>query len=142
MAGGVTPLVGTWKLVSWELESQETGKRHLPGGPDPKGYLVITPEGRLIALLIGSNRRFGQSEAEESALLRSMLSYTGMCEVRGDQFITNVDASWNEVWNGTRQVRNFKIDGPRMDIVSAWLPNPHGPGGEMIRGILCWERVA
>jgi hypothetical protein len=142
VAEGNTTLVGTWKLLAWELEFQDSDRRDLLGGTEPKGYVILTPEGRLMAVLTGTGRTFGQSDAEFAALFRSMTAYTGTYEVKGDQFITKVDVSWNEVWNGTDQVRNYKIEGNRLDIITAWQPHPLLPGNPIVRGILSWEREA
>jgi hypothetical protein len=64
-------------------------------------------------------RRPGESDPERAALHKSMLAYTGKYRVEGEEFITTVDASWNEQWNGTEQRRRFKIDGDKLFIESA-----------------------
>jgi hypothetical protein len=51
-----------------------------------------------------------------------------------------VDASWNEVWNGTEQVL-FKVNGDRLVVIGMWQPNPHLPGNAMGRGVVIWSRV-
>src|SRR4051794_30489357 len=43
------PLVGNWKLVSWQV-IEEDGKPQDVFGATPSGYLVLTPEGRSIVL--------------------------------------------------------------------------------------------
>ncbi len=42
------PLVGSWKLLSWQVVG-EGGAQDL-FGLAPKGYLVLTPEGRSIVV--------------------------------------------------------------------------------------------
>jgi hypothetical protein len=142
MTNECDPLVGTWKLMSWELEFQESGKREPYAGNEPKGYFVFTPEGRALALLTGSGRVPGQSVEEQAALFRSMLAYSGTYRVEGNRLILSVDICWNESWNGTDQVRDFRIEGDRMEIVSAWQAHPTMPGAPMMRGILSWQRAA
>jgi hypothetical protein len=141
MANKSSPLVGTWKLLSWDLEFQDTGKRERYAGDNPKGYFMFGPEGRALALVTGSGRVSGQTAEQQAALFKSMLSYAGSYRVAGDELTISVDVSWNEAWNGTDQTRYFKIDGNRMEIVSAWQPHPTLPGGPMIRGLLSWERL-
>ena len=77
-----------------------TGKR-------PKGYLVLTPEGRMIGILTSDTRKPGLGDAERAELHKSMVAYSGRYRVEGDQFITTVDVSWNEAWNGTEQRRTY-----------------------------------
>jgi hypothetical protein len=48
-----------------------------------------------------------------------MLAYTGRYRVEGHDFITTVEVSWNEEWNGTEQRRHFRIEGNRLFIESA-----------------------
>ena len=44
------PLIGSWKLESWQVIA-EGGTPHDLFGASPKGYLVLTPEGRSIVVL-------------------------------------------------------------------------------------------
>src|SRR5713226_254804 len=80
-------------------------------GSHPKGFLILTREGRSFVLTTAENRRKGMGDAERAALHRSMLSYSGEYRVEGNDFITVVDVSWNEEWNGTEQRRHFRIEG-------------------------------
>src|SRR5262245_50753517 len=134
-------LVGNWKLVSWDIEIQATGERRLGMGGKTSGWLIFTPEGRMMALITAEGRKPAKTTEERAALYSTMLSNTGMYRVEGDKFITTVDLSWNEAWNGTDQVRFYKLDGDRLDVVSAWAKSPTIPGEPMTRGILIWQRV-
>ena len=49
------------------------------------------------------------------------------------------DASWNETWTGTDQVRNFKFDGGRLSLATEASPNPFK--GKMSVRTLVWEKV-
>ena len=69
-----------------------------------------------------------------------MISYSGIYRLEADKFTTKVDISWNEAWTGTEQVRFYKLEGDRLDIISAWAPAVAIPGNPMTRGILTWER--
>ena len=68
-----------------------------------------------------------------------MVAYTGKYRVEGEEFITTVDASWNEWWNGTEQRRRFKIDGDRLIIESTPAASILLPGKVDFRKIV-WER--
>ena len=49
------PLVGTWKLASFHVET-EGNNEQLPGWDAPVGYVIFTKEGRLLALLTAGDR--------------------------------------------------------------------------------------
>src|ERR1700731_2622327 len=91
-----------------------TGRRTRLDGA--KGYLILTPEGRWRALTTAVDRKPEDGVAERAALQKSMLPYSGKYRVEGDDFITTVDISWNEIWNGTEQRRHYRIEGDRLFI--------------------------
>ena len=130
-------LISNWKLVSWQVVVDGEPKDLF--GTRPKGYLILTREGRSMAITTAERRAAGESEAEHAALHESMLAYTGRYRVDGDEFVTRVDASWNEAWNGTEQRRRFRLDGDRLYIESAPAPSILFPGTVDYRRIV-WER--
>jgi hypothetical protein len=132
------PLVGNWKLVSWQVIGED-GKPQDVFGTAPSGYLVLTPQGRSIVLTTASGRKPGTDEAARAALQKSMLSYSGRYRVEGDDFITTVDVSWNEEWNGTEQRRHYRIEGDKLFIESAPAPSMVFPGKTDFRRII-WVR--
>ena len=127
-------LVGNWKIVAWQVVSED-GARDLFGRPN--GYLVVTREGRAIAITTAEGRTPGETDAERSALHKSMLAYTGKYRVEGNEFITTVDASWNEAWNGTEQRRRFRFEGDKLFIETAPAPSITSPGKVDFRRIVC-----
>jgi hypothetical protein len=131
-------LVGIWKLISWQVigENQETQDVF---GSNPKGYLIITREGRMMALNVAESRNGGMGDAERAALHKSMLAYTGKVRVEGNDFITTVDVSWNEIWSGTEQRRHFRIEGDRLFIETEPAPSIVFPGKTDYRRLV-WER--
>jgi len=132
------PLVGVWKLVSWQVIG-DNGEPHDVFGSHPKGYLILTPAGRSMVLTTGENRTGGMGDARRAALHRSMLAYTGTYRVEGSDFITTVDVSWNELWNGTEQRRHFRIEGDRLLIETETAPSIVFPGKTDFRRLV-WER--
>lgn len=60
-AGGPTAvdadLIGTWKLAGGEIEFQDTGERRPLYGADRLGYIIFTPEGRMMGMIEGDGRR-------------------------------------------------------------------------------------
>jgi hypothetical protein len=95
----------------------------------------------MMGLIVGGDREPGQTDAQQAALFRTMVAYTGRYRLEDDQFITTVDVSWNEAWTGTEQVRFYTLNGDRLDILTAWLPHPAHPEYPMGRGILAFERA-
>ncbi len=69
-----------------------------------------------------------------------MISYSGIYRLEADKFVTKVDIAWNEAWTGTEQVRFYKLQGDRLDIISAPAPSVTIAGNPIVRGILTWER--
>lgn len=131
-------LVGTWKLVSWQVIVR--GRPRELFGLQPKGFLILTRGGRLMVITTAQDRIGGFSDADATALHKSMLAYTGRYRIEGDELITTVDVSWNEAWNGTEQRRRFRNDGNRLFIDTAPGPSPFFPGSTDFRR-LQWERV-
>ena len=131
-------LVGTWKLVSWQVIGDD-GKPQDVFGTSPTGYLVLTPEGRSIVLTTAAGRKPGTDDAARAALQKSMLSYSGRYRIEGSDFITTVEISWNEEWNGTEQRRHYRIDGDNLFIESAAAPSMVLPGKTDFRRLV-WVR--
>jgi len=130
-------LVGSWKLVAWQVVAGDQARDVF--GTEPTGFLLLTREGRAMVLTVAAGRQAGESDTERAALHRSMVSYTGRYRVEGDEFITTVEASWNESWTGTEQRRRFRIEGNRLFIESARAPSIVSPGTIDYRRIV-WER--
>ena len=68
-----------------------------------------------------------------------MLSYSGRYRVEGADFITTVEVSWNEEWNGTEQRRHYRIEGDRLFIESEPAPSMVFPGKTDFRRLV-WVR--
>jgi hypothetical protein len=131
-------LIGTWKLVSWQVIVENEPVQNV-FGLHPKGFLILTHEGRTIVLTTAQDRRAGMSDTERAALHKSMLAYSGKYRVEGSDLITTVDVSWNEEWNGTEQRRHFRIEGDKLFIESAPAPSILFRGKTDFRRIV-WER--
>lgn len=134
------PLLGSWKLVSLVYEFQD-GRSPVPLlGESPIGYLILTPAGRMAAILEGEGRKPAKTDEERSALLRTLISYSGKYRVEGDKWITKVDSSWNGTWNGTEQVRNYRLDGDKLFVISMWQPHSTILGNPMAHAVMQWDR--
>jgi hypothetical protein len=134
-------LVGTWKLVACVMEDVESGRKEPLWGEDPNGYLVLTPSGRWIVVQTAQGRTSPRTDEQRWAAFRSMLAYSGKYRTEGDKVIIDVDIAWDESWNGTEQVRRFRIESGRLHIEAEPQPYPNF-GGRVMRGILSWAREA
>src|SRR5579871_714129 len=138
LAADADALIGTWKLVSWQVIVDREPPQNV-FGPHPKGFLILTREGRSMAITTAESRRAGMSDPERAALHKSMLAYSGKYRIDGNDFVTVVDVSWNEEWNGTEQRRHFRIEGDKLFIESAPAPSIIFPGKTDFRRIV-WQR--
>ena len=134
-------ILGIWRLVSYEAEFQAMGEREPTLGKNPTGYIIFTPEGRMMAVLTGDGRNAPKTDQDRADLLKSMFAYTGIYRLEGDKWITKVDVSWNPAWLGTEQVRFFRLDGDRLQVISMWVQSPVRPEKGMARGIITFERA-
>ena len=133
-------LLGSWKLISWVQEFQDGSEPRPEYGKNPIGYIIFTPEGRMMAVLEGEGRKSPKTDEERVKLFRSMIAYSGMYRLEGDKWITKVDVAWHPDRRGSEQMRFFKLDGDRLYVSTPWMPSPNF-GGKVIRSLLVWERA-
>ncbi|MBK1613591.1 hypothetical protein CKO44_08915 [Rubrivivax gelatinosus] len=133
-------ILGTWRLVSYVVEVQQTGEIMPVMGAKPSGGVDFTPNGRVFFMLTADGRKPGKTEAEKAALLDTIVSYTGRAEIKGDQWTTHVEAAWNPAWVGTAQTRNFKVDGDKLQVTTPWRVMPNWADKGMTRSLIMFER--
>ena len=134
-------IIGIWKLVSFEAEIQSTGVKEPVMGQKPTGYVIFTPEKRAFFILTGEGRKPAKTAQERASLLNTLISYTGIYRLEGDQWITKVDVAWNPEFVGTEQRRFFKVNGNRLHVITTWGVHPNWPEKGMQRRILTFERA-
>ena len=134
-------LLGIWKIVSVESEDQATGEREPVLGFNLAGYLIFTPEGRMMTIVTGEERKDAKTDEDRGELFKSMVAYTGRYRLDGDKFVTKVDVAWNPAWAGTEQTRFFVLDGDLLYVTTAWGQSVAGPEKGVGRGIITWERA-
>ena len=132
-------MLGVWKLEAFEVEFQDTGERQPPFGAHPNGYIIVTAEGRMMALLTAEGRPTPHTDAERAAAFRSMYAYSGTYRLEGDRWLTQVDTAWNEAWTGTDQLRFYRFAGEKLVVTTPW-GTPVGFEGRQTRGILTWVK--
>ena len=94
----------------------------------------------MMVLVTAKAREPGNTDEKVVALFRTVMAYTGRYRIDKDRFITKIDSSWNEAWNGSEQERFYKLDGDTLDVSTAWMPNPLVPGNPIGRAILSFRR--
>jgi len=128
-------LLGTWNMTSWKREILATGEKIDALGADPVGYINYGSDGRFYALVINRNRprpaALPPNDAEKIKLFDTMLAYAGTYSVDEEKAVHHVDASWNQAWTGTDQVRFYKLEGDKLTISGAPAKDPH-TGQEVI----------
>jgi hypothetical protein len=134
-------LLGVWRLESFYTEFKATGERKDVYGERPNGYLVFTPEKRMIGIVTAEQRNKPNTDEDRIAAFRSMIAYSGIYRVEGDRWVTKVDVAWTEAWTGTEQMRVFKLESDKLTVTAMWQPNPNLPGNPETRGVLVWTRV-
>jgi len=118
-----------------------TGEKKNLFGEKPNGYLIFTPEKRMIALLTAEGRKPPNTDEDRIAAFWSLAAYSGMYHVEGDKWTTKVDVAWTETWVGSDQTRFFKREGDTLTVNATWAPSPNLPGNPEVRGVLVWSRV-
>ena len=140
---GTSQLIGTWKVIAAVSEEIPSGNKTDVYGPDPSGYLMYGADGRMMALIVRGNRKKPMGAvptmSEAETLFRGMLSYTGTYTVKGNEVIHHVDASWNEAWTGTDQMRLFNLEGTRLTISTEQSSDPFN--GKVSVRRLVFEKV-
>jgi hypothetical protein len=140
LAGDADKVAGIWKLVSYEVEVQATGQKGPVMGEKPTGYAMFSPEGRVFFVLTGEARKPAKTDQERAELLSTLVAYSGTYSVEGDKWTTNVDVAWNPEWVGTKQVRDFKLDGERLMVLTPWRVMPNWADKGLTRSIVTFVR--
>ena len=131
-------LQGTYKLVTFDVQIEREDAQDL-FGKAPHGYLIITPT-RMMTIITKEGRNAAHSPEEKSALVDSLISYTGPYRIEGKKFITDVDVSWSEAWTGTKQARTWTVNGSSLTLVTDPAPYLIDPS-KTDTARLVWEKI-
>jgi Lipocalin-like domain len=137
------PQLGTWRLESYTTEDIVTGQKSNLFGLHPSGFLNYGSDCRMYAILVRDGRQppatFVPTDAERIDLYSGFIGYAGTYRIEGDKVSHQIDASWNQSWTGTIQVRRFKIDRNRLYITT--LPTKNALTGKESSSVLVWNKV-
>ncbi len=137
-------VAGTWRMLSWKREFVETGDQIDSLGPDPIGFVTYTADGRVHAIVVQNHREkplaTPLTDVDKIRLFDSMLAYSGTYELMDDRVVHRVDASWNQIWTGTDQVRYFKFDRGRLHLWGTPATDPYS--GKQVIHRMTFEKWA
>lgn len=136
----LAPLLGQWRLTSFDIEIQQTGERRPAWGSGPRGRLVVLPNGLMMVMLTAGDRPLPVSDELKAAAFSQALAYSGRVAVEGEgQLRIAIDLSLNPGWVDTVQLRDFGFVDGRLVFLSPWGAMPNDPA-LVCRGVLAWER--
>ena len=138
------PLIGTWRLISWENRSTSDGKVSYPLGEDATGYIMYNKDGYMFVAIMAPHRLkfatddlLSATKEEEAQAEESYVSYCGRYEFLGERVVHRVELSLFPNWVGGDQERLVDLRGNRLTLSTRPL---------LLRGIqqsahLIWERA-
>lgn len=138
------PLVGTWRLVSYE-DKPPSGAAVFPYGPEPKGLLMYDDSGHMSIQLmkrphpgVASGDDSRVTPEEKQALYDAYVAYFGTYTVDAARgvVIHHVEADLADVFIGNDEERPFVLRGDKLVISPRWKQD----GGEW-HGTRVFERV-
>lgn len=138
------PLIGTWRLVSWENRSVGDDQVSYPVGRDAVGYIIYNQDGYMFVAIMAPNRLrfaaedlFSGTTEEEAQAEETYVSYCGRYDLQGDVVFHHVELSLFPNWVGTEQERLVELRGNRLTLST----RPILLEGTERTAHLIWERV-
>ena len=125
-----TNIVGTWRLLSWVAQDQETGAVVDVFGSHPTGYLIYTTGGRVTVNLTAEGRkplsgdRFSSPLEERAVAFSTSIAYSGTYTVEGDAVTHRVEVASFPNWVGTEQLRFVRVDGDKLTVKTPPIAGP------------------
>lgn len=139
------PLVGTWKLLSFESQGAAGDISH-PFGEHAYGLLMYDSHGQMSVVFTRPDRPMFLSgdpargtPEEIKAAFEGFNAYCGTYTIdeESGMVIHHVEANSFPNWVGTDQQRLFISSGRRLTLRTPPLPD----GGQMVTFTAVWERV-
>jgi hypothetical protein len=143
------PLLGSWRLVRWEIAYGDGRRPTLPYGDAASGLILYAADGWMNACIarggrppLSSDSVRSAPEAERLSAFESYFAYAGRYALRRDggrlQVVHSVSHALNPNFVGSEQVRNVELhDDGRLTLSASDLV----PGTEVARHHrLLWER--
>ena len=136
-------LHGTWKMVSQSQKVLDTGEVRAGRGKSPTGYMTLTPDGRVMGLILADKRPKPESVAkltdqQRVELFNTMNAYAGTYKLEGNKLTYYYDATHNEV-RARAAAREIKIEGRKLTMINE--PGRATADGKMVQTTTVWEKV-
>jgi Lipocalin-like domain len=116
------PLVGVWRLLSWENTSAD-GAISYPLGREAVGLLIYTDDGYMSVTIMRVNREpfasgdlLAGSLEEKARAAEGYVSYCGRYEFGGDWVTHHVELSLFPNWSGVEQDRTVEVTRNRLTL--------------------------
>lgn len=130
------PLIGTWKLVGWEVRDPDDPNIAPPTWERKQGQIMYSADGYMAMQMSNVDRErfeddsYAATDAERIQTYDDFRAYCGTYRWEGDRVIHVVEQSDYPNIIGTEQVRLMTLDGDRLilDNVNRSIP-------------LTWQRV-
>lgn len=140
-----SPIVGTWKILTFTAIYVDTNRETNILGDHPTGFLVYTSGGHVVVWLAGGDRNIPGAptftDAEGTELFKTIIAaYAGTYSVEGDKVIHHIESAWIPAWNGTDQARFIERNGNRLKITTPLYPAGTFAGGSA-KFVLTFEKV-
>jgi hypothetical protein len=117
---------GSWILV--ELYNEEAGKKTEPFGPNPRGSMLLTPDGQFSMTILraslpkfASNVRTKGTVEENQAVVQGSVAAIGTYTVTGDKektLILHIVGSTFPNWDGQGQKRPMTVIGDELRVIN------------------------
>lgn len=124
-------IVGVWRLVGGSI-TDETGRDHgQPYGPQGKGLLSLSADGRMMAVLVDGSPELAAGAAREYG------SYCGSYSFDG-KVLTTTTYAYSAERFAEPQMRRVRFEGDRLIL----NPPLVEAGGHRLSRELVWERIS
>lgn len=142
-AQGNKAVAGTYTLVAANNIDTKTGAISPMYGPEPRGQLVLTPEGRYSVIIVrpglpkfSSNLRTKGTAQENEAAVGGSIAHFGGYSIGAGGKVLVLQSEYSSFpnWNGTRLTRPFAIGGDQLK----YRVNSASGGGT---ADITWKRV-
>jgi len=135
---------GSWTLV--ELYNEQDGKKTEPFGPNPRGSMLLTPNGRFSMIIMrtslpkfAANVRTKGTVEENQAVVQGSVAAFGAYTVTGDKeqvLNLHIEGSTYPNWDGQDQKRPITVTGDELKVINN-APSIGGSG----KNTQIWKRA-
>ena len=143
--GQTPPVIGSWRLISYETVTSD-GVKSLPLGPNIDGLAIYLPNGLVSIQFMRRDRpKFASGDAwrgtleEERTAFEGFFGYAGRYTIDAARSTVthHIEVSAAPNYVGTAVVRTFSVDGNRLT-----LRTPQRQlAGQTSASTLIWERI-